>query len=109
MFGWIITFTVLYLVVSFIVFFYGLSVSADAKNDYKNLKKYPLSYEGTEPIIYRKAKSAQFVISHSFIWPLMIYKVATGNRSWAAEYVREYELAEARKVIDDYERRRRIS
>lgn len=108
MFGWIIAVIVIYLIVSFIVFFRGLSIAADARNDYKDLKKYPSLYKGTEPLIYRKAKSAQFVISHSFIWPILIAKTMTGKNSWAAEYIREYELAEARKVIDNYERRTKV-
>lgn len=109
MLGLIIAFTILYLIVSFIVFFRGLSIASDAKSDYKDLKKYPSLYRGTEHIVYRKAKSAQFVISHSFIWPVLIAKTVMGKNSWVTEYIREYELAEARKVIDDYERRRRIS
>lgn len=102
MFGWIIGLGIPYLFVAGVIYCFGLGMSSDARSNMRYRSIY------SSDVTYREAKSAQFLLSHAFIWPLMIYKVATGNRSWAAEYVREYELAEARKVIDDYERRRGI-
>lgn len=100
--GFIIGLGIPYLIIAGIVYFMGLAKSADTRSN----TKYRALYSREE--IYSQAKSAQFMLSHAFIWPLMIYKVTTGSRSWAAEYIREYELAEARKVIADYERRSRL-